>query len=175
MNRSVVIHHCTAWWHSHWTTCLGTAGSVARHRSDRGGKRMAGASPAGRGCALAQLPPDQKAVGKHHRSGMTVEARPQPPLVLIPPQLPFGLFMELFNGIPPMGIARQLFPRDWGGQMAPLVLPFLRLAARGPLAQQPAHMLPLVAGHAPAVHRHKLLVQPPCGAVAQADGPPPPA
>jgi hypothetical protein len=37
---------------------------------------------------LPQLQPDQKAIGHHHRDGMPMEAWPQPPLIVIPAQLP---------------------------------------------------------------------------------------
>src|SRR5919109_2669965 len=175
MNRLVVTHHWRAWWRSHRATSRWTAGSGSRHRSGRGGKWMAGAPPATRGSTLAQLQPEQKAVRQHHSSSMAVETRPQPALVLIPAQLTFGLFMELFDRIATMGIACQLFPRGCRRQVAPVVFPFLGLPARGPLAQQPAHMPLPVAGHPPAAHRHKLLAQPPLGALAPADGPPLPA
>src|SRR5918996_4652794 len=100
MNRSVVIHHWTAGWRSHWATSRWLAGSGRRRRSGRGGKRVAGAAAASRFVPLAQLQPDQEAVGQHDRHGMPVKAWPQPPLILIPAHFTFGLFMELLDGIP---------------------------------------------------------------------------
>jgi hypothetical protein len=78
---------------------------------------MAGAPPAARGSALVQLQPDQKAVGQHHGSGMAVEARPQPALIVLPAQLPCGLFLELFDRIATMCIARQLFQVAAAGRL----------------------------------------------------------
>src|SRR5215218_2624132 len=74
-------------------------------------------------CAVGAAPTSQEAVGQHDRDGMPVEARTQPPLILIPAHLTFGLFMELFDGIPPMGIAGQLVHHGRCRQIAPVVLP----------------------------------------------------
>src|ERR671937_2858824 len=169
MNRSVVTHHCTAWWRNHRATWRWTAGSECLRRSGRGGKRVAWATPARLAAALPPLQPDQKTVGQHHRDRMPVEARPQPPLVLVPTQFPFGLLMELLHDMPPVGIARQLFQRGRGRQVTPGVFPLFGLALCGTLAQQPA-LAPLsVTGDAPALHGHKLLAQPPFGALPPAN------
>src|ERR687893_1123214 len=123
MNRSVVTHQRTAWCRSHWTTSRCTARSVLRRQSARGGKRVTGATSPGLTAALTQLQPDQKTVGQHHRDRMPMEARPQPSLVVVPAQLALGLFMKLFNGMAPMGIACQLCQRGLGGPIAPAELP----------------------------------------------------
>jgi hypothetical protein len=93
MNRSVVTPHWTAWWRSHRAPSRWTAGSGCLRGSGRGGKRGTRATSGGLAAALAQLQPDQEAVGQHHRDGMPVEARPQPPLGLVPPQFPVGFLM----------------------------------------------------------------------------------
>src|SRR5918911_536170 len=117
MNRSVVTHHCTAWWRSHRATSRWTAGSERLHGSGRGGNRVAGATLAGLAAALAHLQPGQKAVGQHPRDRVPVEAGPEAALVLVPSHLPFGLLMERLDGIPPMRIARQLLQAGRGRQI----------------------------------------------------------
>src|ERR671916_3153753 len=169
MNRSVVTHQRTAWCRSHWTTSRCTAGSVLRRRSERGGKKVAGATSPGLTAALAQLQPDQKTVGQHHRDRMPMEARPQPSLVVVPAQLALGLFMKLFNRMAPMGIPRQLCQRGLGGRGSPVELPLLRLASGGPLPDQPAFVPLPATGHPPAAYRHELLAQPPFGALPPAN------
>jgi hypothetical protein len=114
--------------------------SFSLGRSGRGGTRVAGATPTMRPVPLAQLQPDQEAIGQHHRGCMPVEARPQSPLVLIQAHFSFGLFMKLFDGIAPMGIPSQLFRHGRGRQIAPVVLPLLRLATGRTLSQQPSDM-----------------------------------
>src|SRR5918996_4305386 len=104
MNRSVVIHHNTAWWRSQLATFRCTSGSARRQRSGRGGKRVAWAAPFGLMLALSKLLPDQKTQGQHHHHRMSVKARPQPTLILIPAQFPFGFFMALLNGMTTMRI-----------------------------------------------------------------------
>src|SRR5918999_2881946 len=157
MNRSVVIHHCTAWCRSHRATSRCTAGRGWRWSFGRGGKRVASATLPLVTASLPQLQPDQKAIGQHDRHGMPMKARPQPPLVLVPAQLALGLFMKLLNRMPPMGIAGQRFEGDPRGQVAPEVFPFLGLAPGGPLPDQPALVSVPVTGHAPAAYAHKLL------------------
>src|SRR4030095_2101094 len=100
-------------------------GSDRRHGSRRGGNRVAWATLAGLAAALAHLQPDQKTVGQNPRDGVPVEARPEAPLILVPSHFPFGLLMELLDGIPPMGIPGQLFQCGSGRQVAPGELPLL--------------------------------------------------
>src|SRR5262252_7735377 len=128
MNRSVVIHHNTAWWRSQLATSRCTSGSARRQRSGRGGKRVAWATPFGMLVALSKLKPDQKTQGQHHCHRMSVKARPQPTLILIPTQLPFGFFMALLNGMTTMGIIDQFLHRRRGRQIAPIELVLLGLS-----------------------------------------------
>ena len=140
MNRSVVIHHSTAWWRSHRATSRCTAGSVPRCRSGRGGKRVAWATPSRLVLSLPQLLPEQKAVCQHHGDGMPVETPPQPSLVLVPAQFPLGLFMELLDGMAAMGNVHQFLQGSRGRQVAPIVFALLWLTTSCPLSQQPAHV-----------------------------------
>src|SRR6266699_3296976 len=126
MNRFVDTHQRTAWWRSHCATSRCTAGSARRHRSGRGGKRVAWATPFWMAMALPQLQPEHKAQRQHNRDCMSVKARPQPALILIPAQFFFGLLMELFDGMTTMGIIHQLLQRGRGRQVTPIVLVFLR-------------------------------------------------
>jgi hypothetical protein len=68
-----------------------TSGSDTRWRSGRGGKRPTGPTTPAPILALMPLLPDQEAVGQHHTDRMPMEPRPQPALVLVPPQQPLGL------------------------------------------------------------------------------------
>ncbi len=175
MNRSVVTHHRTAWCRSQRATSRWTAGSVSRRRSGRGGNRVAWATPAWAAAPPLQLQPDQKAIGQHDRHGRPVAANPQAPLVLVPPQLPLGLFMELLHRLPPMGIAGQLLQGGRRRQITPEVLALLGRPPRGALTQQPAHVPLAVAGHPPTPDDHPLLAPPACGALPPANRPPRPA
>ena len=122
MNRSVVTHHSRAWWRNHRATSRCTAGSVLRRYFGRGGKRAASASLADVMVPFLQPQPDQKAIRQHDGHGMPMKPQPQPPLVLIPAQLPLGLFMKRLDGMPPMGQAGQLFRCGLGRQIAPMSL-----------------------------------------------------
>src|ERR671915_663996 len=136
MNRSVVIHHNTAWWRSQLATFRCTSGSARRQRSGRGGKRVAWATPFRMSLALSKRQPDQKTQGQHHRHRMPVKARPQPTLILIPAQFAFGFFMELFNGMATLGIIDELFQCRRGGQGAPIELVLVGLSLSRLLPQQ---------------------------------------
>jgi hypothetical protein len=172
MNRSVVIHHSSAWWRSQRATSRWTAGSVPRCRSGRGGKRVAWATPSGMVLSLPQLLPQQKAVGQHGADGMPVETRPPPPLVLVPTPFPLGLFMELLHRVAAMGHVHQLLQGGRGRQIAPVVLTLLRLSASGPLAQQPADAGLSWRRQAPPTQRQKLFTPPALAPLAPADGAP---
>jgi hypothetical protein len=117
MHRSVVIHHRTAWCRSHRATSRCTAGRVWRWSVGRGGTRVASATLPLVTASLPQRQPDQKAIGQHDRDGMPMKARPQPPLVLGPPQLALGLCMHLLDRMPPMGQGGQLFEGGGGGRL----------------------------------------------------------
>jgi hypothetical protein len=175
MNRSVVTHHGTAWWRSPWATSRGTAGSQRLRRCGRGGTRVARATSAFVLPALSPPQPDQNAGGPHHRDGLPVEARPPSPLLVVPPHLSRGLFMTRLDRTPSLGIPSPLRQRGGRRPGAPGLGALLRLAARRPLAPQPADRSRPVAGDAPAAPGAKLLPPPPFRALTPADGAPWPA
>src|ERR671932_839691 len=152
MNASVVIHQHTAWWRSHRATSRCTAGSVCRHRSGRGGKQIPRTSAPTSRLSLAPFQPHEKTVGQHHRDGMAVETRPQPTLIVIPPQFSLGLFMKLLDGMPAMGIGDQLLHWGRGGQVTPIVLMLLGLPTGGALAEQPADVSLSLRRDPPGAH-----------------------
>ncbi len=65
----------------------------------------------GRDRASTAIGPDQEAVADHHRHRVAVKARPQPPLVRVPPQYPFGLLVVL---TPPSGAGGRARPSGPG-------------------------------------------------------------
>src|ERR671935_115409 len=168
MNRSVVIHHSTAWCRSHRATSRCPAGRVWRWGFGRGGKRGAGAPLPRVMVPLPPLQPDQKAIGQHDGHGMPMKPRPQPPLVLVPAHLALGLFMTRLDRMPPMGHAGQRFEGRVRGQVAPEIFPLLGLPPRGSLPDQPALVVSSITGDAPTAYRDKLLAQPPFGPVPPA-------
>src|SRR2546427_9843949 len=111
MNLSVDTHQMTAWLRSQRATSRCTAGSARRHRSGRGGKRVAWATPFWVTMALPEFQAEQKAQGQHHRDRMAAKARPQPALILIPAQLLLCLLIELLDRLPAMGIISPLILR----------------------------------------------------------------
>src|SRR6267142_240822 len=125
MNRSVVTHHRTAWCRNHRATSRCTAGSVLRRDVGRGGKRVASATLVLGAAPLLPLQPDQKAIGQQDGDGMSMKTRPQPALILVPAQLTLGLFMKLFDRMPPMGIPSQHFEGSIRGQVAPAIFALL--------------------------------------------------
>src|SRR3954463_4353868 len=118
-------------------TCRCTSGTLTLRRSGRGGKSPAWPT---RASALSALPlaPDQETVRQHHRRRMAMEARPQPPLVLIPAQLPFGLFMELLDPVPPVCGLDHLRQRPLRSEVTPMRFPALALVAPLVFPDQPA-------------------------------------
>ena len=172
MKRSVVTHHWTAWWRSHRATSRWIAGSGRRRRSGRGGKRVARATPSPRSAPLAQLQPDQEAVGQHHGDRVPMEARPQPALVLSPAPLALGLFMTRFDRMPPRHQASQRFEGSIRGQVAPAILPRLGRPPAGSLPHQPAFVAIPSTRHPPTAYRDTRLAQPPVGALPPAHGAP---
>src|SRR5690606_35524430 len=132
------------------TTWRWTSGRGTRRRSGRGGKSPAGATTTTPSLPLLPFPPDQIAVGQHHRHRMPMEPRPQPPLVLVPAQQPLGLLVEPLDPVPPVGVLDHLGQRRPRPEVAPVILPASFLARRLPLADQPAEVPPTVRGHAPA-------------------------
>jgi hypothetical protein len=175
MPRSVGTPHWTAWWRSHRAPSRWSAGSVCRRRSGRGGKRGAGATSTARSAPLAPRHPDHEAGGPHDRDRLPGEARPPPPLILLPAHLTWGLFMARRDGVPPMGLAGPRFPRGRGRPLAPGVRPLRGRTTRGALAPQPADRALARTGDAPAPHGHQLLPPPPLGALPPPTRPPRPA
>jgi hypothetical protein len=138
MHRSVVTHHWTAWWRSHRATSRWITGSGVRHRSGRGGTRVAAATSSALSVALPPLQPAQNAVGPPRRDRMAVKARPQPALILVPAHLACGLLLARLDGIPALGLAGQFLQRGRSRQVAPGVRPLLRLPPGRAFAQPPA-------------------------------------
>jgi hypothetical protein len=172
MNRSVVIHHNTAWWRSHSAPSRCISGSARRQRPGSGGKRVAWATPSGMILALSKLQPQQKPHGQHHGDGMAVKAWPQPTLLLIPAQFPCGLLMELLNGMAAMDILDQFLQRHRGRQGAPRALGLFGLSLSCPLPQQPADAGFTLCGQTTGPQRHTLLAQPALGAKPPTHGAP---
>src|SRR5262245_30159493 len=113
MNRSVVTHHRTAWSRSHRATARGTAGSVLRRWSGRGGNRVASATRPR--VTVPLCPPDENAIGQQDGHRMPMKPPPQATLILIPAQFPVGLFPKLLDHMPPMGLPGQCFEGvSWG-------------------------------------------------------------
>jgi hypothetical protein len=168
MHRSVVTHQSTAWCRSHGATSRCTAGSERRRHCRRGGKRVASATLRGMMGPLRPLQPDQQAIGQHDGHGVPMKPRPQAALILVPAQLALGLFMQLRDRMPPMGIPGQCCEGDIRGPVAPDRVPFLGRPLGRSLPHQPARVTVSVTGHPPAAHRHALLPPPAVGA-------PPPA
>src|SRR5436309_3527401 len=116
-----------------------TSGRGTRRRSGRGGKSPTGTAPQGYLLPVLPLLEDQEAVGQHHQHTVAVEARPQPPLVLVPAQQSLGLLVELLHPVAAVGVLHHPLQRRVGAEVAPVVLPLiLLLAARRPFADQPA-------------------------------------
>src|SRR4029079_8428943 len=93
------------------------------------------------GALLPPLPlvPDQEAVRQHHADRVPVEARPQPPLVLVPAQQPLRFLVILLHPVPPMRILHHLLQRRVRAEVAPVVTPLLVGAI---LPGQPAQSAP---------------------------------
>src|SRR5439155_17975818 len=100
-----------------------TSGRDTRRRSGRGGKSPPRSSRAGALLPLLPLMPDQEAVRQHHADRVAVEARPQPPLVLVPAQQPLGFLVILLHPVPPVGILHHLLQRRLRAEVAPEVAP----------------------------------------------------
>src|SRR5207245_10326338 len=100
MNLSVDTHQMTAWLRSQRATSRCTAGSARRHRSGRGGKRVAWATPLWVTMALPEFQAEQKAQEQHHRDRMAVKAPPQPAPILLPAQLHLVLVKSLLDVLP---------------------------------------------------------------------------
>src|SRR5262249_37580665 len=125
----------------------GIAGGGGRGGGGGGGKRRALRPAPGLLLPLLPFLPHQEAVGEHHRHGVAVEARPQPPLILVPAQQPLGLLVILLHPVPPVRVAHHLSQRCLRAQVGPVVTP---LAVAAVLPDQPARPPPAVGSHPPA-------------------------
>src|SRR4051794_14297392 len=123
-----------------------TSGRDTRRRSGRGGKSPPRPSRAGAPLPLLPLTPDQEAVRQHHADRVPMEARPQPPLVLIPAEQPLGLLMILLHPVSAVGILHHLRQRRARAEVAPEVAP---LPIGAILPDQPADPAPAVRPHPP--------------------------
>src|SRR4051812_32443299 len=146
-----------------------TSGSGTRRRSGRGGKSPPRAPRAGSLLALLPLVPDQEAGPQHHAHRVPVEARPQPPLVLIPAQQLLRSLVILLHPVPPMRILHHLLQRRARAEVAPEVAP-LPVAAL--LPDQPTDPPRAVRPHPPAADRHEPPTQPALAAFTPVDGMP---
>src|SRR3954467_13700833 len=129
--------------------------------------------PARAGSLLSSSPlvPHQEAVRQHDGHRMAVEARPQPALVLVPPQQPLGLLMILLHPVPPMGVFHQPLKRHVRPESAPVVPP---LAIGGVLTDQPAHLAAPRRGHPPGPQGDELPAHPAWAPLPPGDRPPRP-
>src|SRR3954467_12825015 len=143
-----------------------TSASDTRRRSGRGGKSPPRAPRAGSLLPLLPLMPDQEAVPQHHAHRVPVEARPQPPLVLVPAQQFLRLLVILLHPVPPVGILHHLLQRRARAEVAPEVAP---LPVAAILPDQPADPARAVRPHPPAADRHEPPTRP------ARSRPPPPA
>src|SRR5262249_47320288 len=134
-------------------------GKGQRRRSRRGGKSAARSAPRALLPALLPLQPHQKAIGQHDGDGMAMKPFPEPALVLIPAQQLFSFFMILLHP----GTTMDILDHDREGSMSrevtPIVFAVTRLAAPGPLADQPAEVGCPIPIHAPAAQGDKLAPQ----------------
>jgi hypothetical protein len=156
MKRFVATHHSMVWQRSHRATSRCAPDSVLQRRSGRRRKLGSGAPQTLLTVPLPQPQPGREAVGQHHRDLVLAQTGPQPPLVLTPPQLPFSLFIELFDATRPMGIARRVFQYGRSRQTAPGVFPFFALPTGGVFPQRRADVPLADAGRPPTAHDRKL-------------------
>src|SRR5437899_2647745 len=111
------------------------------------GKRASWSARAGSLLALPPLAPDQKTVRQHHTHRMPVEARPQPPLILVPAQQTLGFLVILLHPMPTVRVLHHPLQRHLRTEVAPVIPPF---AVGSILTDQPARTTMPRRGHAPA-------------------------
>ena len=116
------------------------------------GKRAPWSARAGSLLSLLPLLPDQKTVRQHHTHRVPVKARPQPPLILVPAQQTFGLFVILLHPMPTVRVLHHPLQPYLRTEVAPVVPP---LAVGGILTDQPARTTMPRGRHAPATQRDK--------------------
>src|SRR6266508_564475 len=144
-------------------------GSDTRRRSRRGGKRPALSTASAYPLPLRELLPHQEAVGQQHTHRVSVEAGPQPSLILVPAQQSLGLLVELLHPVPPVRVAHHLRQRCLGAEVAPVVT---SLAVRAVLPDQPTRPTLAVGPNPPAAHGHAERPQPTLAALTPTDAPP---
>src|SRR5512135_426331 len=149
--------------------CRCTAGSGSRRRSGRGGKSPPRTSRAGLLLSLMPLLPDQETVGQHHTHRVPVEPRPEPALILVPPQQFLGFLMVLLHPVPSVSVFHQTLQSGPGTEVAPEVAP---LAVGGILTDQPAPPTMTRRGHPPAPQRHEAAPHPALAPFAPRHRPP---
>lgn len=88
-----------------------------------------------------------------------MKAVPEPPLVLIPAQLPLGSWVERLAVVALGGNAHQGLEAGLGARVTEIVLPGPRLPPPGPLAEQPARGAPALGAGPPAAQPDNLLAQ----------------
>jgi len=147
-----------------------------RRRSGRGGQTPAWSTPAPR-LLLPLLPflPDQKAIAQHDQRRMTMEAMPQPSLVLIPPQQLLRILMKAFDVVPAMHVFDHHLQRGARWEVAPVIALIATCSGLRSFADQEAAAPVALRGLAPGRHGMELGGQPAAAAFAPADGPPAPA
>src|SRR5713226_4295045 len=111
----------------------------------------------------------QKAVRHTDEQGMAMKAVPQPPFILIPAQLPFGLLVELLDGMPLVRNTDQELQAHLGTRIAEIVLPLPLLPPGGALPNQPPIDASAFRTGPPAAPADKLLAQAPTAPLAPVD------
>src|SRR5437016_3655842 len=134
-----------------------TWGRDRRLRSGRGGKRPAWPATSALLLPLGELLADQETVRQHDADGVPVEARPQPPLILVPAQQLLGLLVKLLHPVPSVCVLDHPLQGHVRPEVAPVVA---SLAVGGVLADQPAYPPLALRRHPPAADGHHLGPQP---------------
>lgn len=117
-----------------------SAASEQRRRSGRGGKNAARGTRAASVRARVPFPPHPNARGQHDGDRLSVEPFPEPALIVIPAQPFLGLFMVRLHPGAAMGIGDHNRHGGGGCKVTPVIFAVARLAATGPLADQPAEV-----------------------------------
>ena len=151
-------------------TCRWMAANERRRRSGRGGKGPTRAPPCRR-LLLPRLPllPHQKAVAQHDQRRVAMEAMPQAALVLIPPQLIFGILVKALDVVPAMRIFHQHLQWRGSGKIAPVVGRIAWGSRQRAFTDQPSPLPLALPVLAPRAQRMKFGCQPAAAPFAPAD------
>src|SRR6266496_5612340 len=103
-----------------------------------------------------------------------MEALPQPPLVLIPPQQLLSVLMKAFDWVPAMHVLNHRLQRCRGWEIAPVIAAITIRLRHWSFTDQPPDAPLALAGLAPRPHGVELGHQPAAAAFAPADGAPAP-